>query len=237
MSQLSSEHPYELILIRTHLVRPGESLARIADKYVLPKVQKGDVVFISEKLVATCQGRLVHGRRVRVRPLARWLSRFVYKNPGGMGIRQPVVMEMAMREVGAPRVLLAAAVAMVGKSVGRRGDFYRVCGRRVAAIDGPNPHTIPPYGSYVVLCPENAGGVAAELGKALRTHVAVVDVNDLGVEILGATEGTDMDLLRGALKKNPLGQGHQRTPIGIIRPRQRTAVAATTLGRGSPASS
>ena len=49
-------------------------------------------------------------------------------------------------------------------------------------------------------------------------HVAaVVDVNDVGAEVLGASAGIDRDLLRQATRDNPLGQGHQQTPVGIIR--------------------
>ena len=37
-------------------------------------------------------------------------------------------MEMALRECGTPRILLAAGVAAVTKLFGRKGDFYRVAG-------------------------------------------------------------------------------------------------------------
>ena len=76
--------------------------------------------------------------------------------------RQSVVMEMAMREVGVPRILFAAIVGGLTRSFGRSGDFYRLAGRRVAAIDGPNRYTIKPFGYYVVLAPAEPDVVAKE---------------------------------------------------------------------------
>ena len=100
---------HHVLVVKTHLVQPHEDLGTIVDTYLLPVVQPQDTVFISEKVVAITQGRLVHAIRIRPRLLARVLSTFVTRNPAGMGIRRPVVMEMALREAGSLRILLAAA--------------------------------------------------------------------------------------------------------------------------------
>ena len=47
------------------------------------------------------------------RRLAVWLAKRVVRTPWGIGLGIPETMEMALREVGAPRVLLASAVAAV----------------------------------------------------------------------------------------------------------------------------
>ena len=93
----------------------------------------------------------------------------------------------------------------------------RIAGRRVAAIDGPNRYTVKPFGYYVILDPEKPDDVAKDLSRLLGVGVAVVDCNDLGSEVLGASEGVDREFVREALRDNPMGQSDQRTPMGVIR--------------------
>ena len=66
-----------------------------------------------------------------------------------------------------------------------------------------------------------ADAVAAHLKSLLGdvADVAVVDINDIGGNILGSTlaKAAEQRLVR-ILGANPLGQGHQSTPLGIIRP-------------------
>ena len=47
--------------------------------------------------------------------------------------------------------------------------------------------------------------------------MAIVDCNDLGSEVLGASDGVDREFVREALRDNPMGQGAQRTPMGVLR--------------------
>ncbi len=122
-----------------------------------------------------------------------------------------------MREVGASRILVAAVIGGLTRALGRGGDFYRIAGRRVAAIDGPNRYTVKPFGYYVILAPEKPDDVAKGLSRLLGVGVAVVDCNDLGSEVLGASEGVDRKFVREALRDNPMGQRDQRTPMGVIR--------------------
>ena len=132
----------------------------------------------------------------------------------------PETMEMALRECGTPRILFAAAVSAVTKAFGRSGDFYRIAGDRARAIDGPTSGTIPPYNSAVVLGPERPRDVAHHLKGLLPegVEVAIVDINDLGGNILGSTlSKAEEKTLLAVLRDNPLGQGHQPTPLGIVR--------------------
>ena len=47
----------------------------------------------------------------------------------------------------------------------------------------------------------------------------VVDINDLGGNILGSTlDKAGEERLVRILKDNPLGQGHESTPLGVVRP-------------------
>lgn len=209
---------YDRFAVVTHLVVPGEPIRRTLAPYLEGHVGRGDVVAVSEKIVAIAEGRAIPLRTIHPGPLARCLARQVSQLGHGLGLRRPETMEMAIREAGAARILAAAAVGAVGRLLGRRGDFYRVAGRAVAAIDGPGPDTIPPYDRYVVLAPTDAAGFAAWLGRRLSTGVAVVDVNDVGSEVLGVSPGVDAALVKELMRDNPMGQGRQRTPIMVLTP-------------------
>lgn len=203
--------------IRTHVVQPGEDLAHLVQHYVLPHLHPGDIVVLSEKVVAICQGRAYPVAEIQPRPLARWLSRFVTKTPHGIGIGSPVTMELALREAGVWRILLAAAVAAVTKPLGLRGMFYRLAGRSVAAIDGPTPYTLPPYNQYASLAPRQPDKVAQHLSEILHAPTAIIDANDLGVEVLGASPEVNRQMVAELFRDNPLGQGREQTPLCILR--------------------
>ena len=209
---------WQRILVRTHLITPADDIKPLAQEYLGDVVREGDIVFVGEKVLSITQGRLVKGWTIEPRPLARFLAGMVRKSPYGFGLRRPQVMEMAFREAGTLRILLASVVGGLGRLLGRSGDFYRVAGRRVAAIDGPNQFTIPPYNRYVVLSPKDPSGVARELSKLLGTGVAIVDTNFVGSVVLGQSPGVDSKLVATLLRDNPMGQGWKRTPLGLLRP-------------------
>ncbi|PZU46131.1 MAG: F420-0--gamma-glutamyl ligase [Microbacterium sp.] len=211
---------FKRIPIRTRVVMPGDDLDAFVTEYAAPVVQAGDTLFVTEKIVAITQGRSYTLDEIEPRPLARFLSKYVTKTSYGIGLGMPETMEMALRECGTPRILFAAAVSAVTKLFGRRGDFYRIAGDKARAIDGPTSGTIPPYNKAVVLGPTEPAKVAARLKALLGggAEVAVVDINDIGGNILGSTldKSGDQELVR-ILADNPLGQGHQSTPLGVIR--------------------
>ncbi len=178
----------------------------------------GDVVAISEKAVAICQGRSYPVGDVRARPLARTLSKFVGRTASGIGLGIPATMELAIREAGEARILGATVAAAVTKPFGIKGVFYRVAGPGVRAIDGPTRGTIPPYDGHAKLGPEDPEGVARELAKELGTGVAIIDANDIGVNVLGVSAGVDAAVVESLLRDNPLGQGSQQTPVALLRP-------------------
>ncbi|WP_309620226.1 coenzyme F420-0:L-glutamate ligase [Salinibacterium sp.] len=211
---------YQRIPIRTHVVMREDVLIDVIVKYANESVRDGDVFFVTEKIVGITQGRAFPLEDIQPRKLAITLSRYVTKTSHGIGLGIPETMEMALRECGTPRILLAAAVAAVTKAFGRRGDFYRIAGSKARAIDGPTKNTIPPYDSQVVLGPSRPNGVAADIKAALgkSLDVLVVDINDFGGNVLGSTASRTVDeLMVRVLKDNPLGQDRQSTPMGIIR--------------------
>lgn len=209
---------YQRLAIRTHTLTIEDNLLDVVRRYIKPYVQPGDIVFMSEKAVGCTQGRAVKLSDIHPRPLAVFLSKHVTKTPAGIGLGMPETMEMALREVGTPRILLAAAVSVVGKLLGKKGWFYQVAGRRAASIDGPCSYTLPPYNQYVSLAPDAPNETAATVAKELGCTTIIIDQNDLGGEILGTSDASlDFAHTLRILKDNPLGQESQRTPFGIIR--------------------
>ena len=215
---------YERIPIKTHVVLPGEPLDPVVEKYALGLLQDGDWLFMTEKMVAGSQGRAYPVAETKARPLAVWLSKRVVRTPWGIGLGIPETMEMAIQEVGTPRILFAAAVSVVSKKLFKRtGDFYRIAGKRARGIDGPGYPTIPPYDEMVVLTAAKPYRVCREIKALLATHgrnveVLLVDINDIGGNILGSTiSKADEALAVRILRDNPIGQGHESTPLGIIR--------------------
>jgi F420-0:gamma-glutamyl ligase-like protein len=211
---------YSRIPIRTRVVMPGDDLDAFIREYATDAVRPGDLFFVTEKIVAITQGRSYLVEEITPRKLALFLSRYVTRTPHGIGLGMPETMEMALRECGTPRILFAAAVSAVTKAFGRKGDFYRIAGDKARAIDGPTDGTIPPYNKAVVLGPERPREVARHLKELLggTVEVAVVDINDLGGNILGSTlDRAAEKRLVAILKDNPLGQGHESTPLGIVR--------------------
>ncbi|MEA4962474.1 coenzyme F420-0:L-glutamate ligase [Lutispora sp.] len=209
---------YIRIPVKTHVIMKEDNIADVVKKYTQEILKEEDIVFISEKAVAITQGRAFPLDEIKPRPLARFLSRYVTKTKAGIGLGIPETMEMALRECGVVKILFAAVVGFLGKLIGRRGDFYRIAGYKASSIDGPTPNTLPPYNRYVVLGPENPDKVARQISESVKAEVAIVDINDLGGNILGTSKETmDRKGLLGILKDNPLGQCSEQTPIGIIR--------------------
>lgn len=193
------------------------NIEEVIKPYAVSHLEKGDVLFISEKVVAITQGRAYLTEDIRASIIARILSRFVTKNPAGIGLAMPETMQLAIDECGLWKIFFAAAIAAFTKPLGIKGMFYRLAGEQAAAIDGPVPYAIPPYNKYITKGPKNPDDVAAKVAKMLNVSVAIVDANDLGVEILGASQGVDRKMLKMALRDNPLGQSDEQTPIGILR--------------------
>ncbi len=209
---------YLRIPLKTHIVMKEDILKDVVQKYASDSIEKGDILFVSEKIVAITQGRAIPLKDIHPRPLARFLSNHVTKTPAGIGLGMPETMEMALRECGVPRILYAAAMSAVTKVMGKKGVFYEIAGYRAQAIDGPTPNTLPPYNQFVVLGPDRPDDVAKELGNLMGCQVAVVDINDIDGVILGVSEKSmNRDKIKRILKDNPLGQDHEQTPMGIIR--------------------
>ncbi len=215
--------------VRTPKIGAGDDLDRIVEDSVLSVsggrlgLQQGDIVAISEKAVAVAQGRSFLVSGIRAGLLAKGLSRFVTRTPAGIGLGIPETMQLAITEVGPRRILAAATIGAAGRLIGRDGDFYRIAGSRVAAIDGPTEGTLPPSDTHAKLAPEDPDGVSERIAKRLEEEaggpvgVVIIDANDRGATVLGASRGIDRKLVTWLFGDNPLGQGTEQTPVCLIR--------------------
>jgi F420-0:gamma-glutamyl ligase-like protein len=208
---------WERLPIQTHTITSQDDVAVVVERYAAPHLTEGDLLFMSERMVAITQGRSYPIDSIEPTRLARALVRFVHKSKYGIGLGSPWTMELALREAGRGRILFAAAASAVTKPFGMRGVFYRIAGRKVAAIDGPTENTLPPYNTYATLGPEDADGVARELARRFGCGIVIIDANDLGVEVLGRSRGMDDAFARAVFADNPLGQSSERTPLCIVR--------------------
>lgn len=211
---------YRRLPIVTHLITDKDNILDVAEKYGKEFLEEpDDILFISEKAVACTQRRAIPLEDIKPRKLAVMLSNHVTKTPAGIGLGMPETMEMALREVGVPRILFASAVSVIGKKVfHKKGWFYTVAGYRARSIDGPTPNTIPPYNHYVVLGPLHPDETAAQIKDRIGYDTIIVDINDLDGQVLGASsKKIDKKLYAKVLRDNPLGQDEEQTPMGVIR--------------------
>ena len=203
--------------VRTHLVTAADDAADVVLRYVGPLGDDVRLVAVSERMVAITQGRSYPISEIRAGRLARLLERFVTRPGYGIGLGSAETMQLAIEEVGAPRILLAAAASAVTRPFGVHGVFYRVAGPQAKAIDGPTSYTIPPYNQAATLGPRNPDGAARALASALGRPVAIIDANDAGCAILGASPGIDRRFVERLFADNPLGQAREQTPICVVR--------------------
>lgn len=204
--------------VRTHLVTSDDAdAASIVKRYAGELGPDVRLVAVSERMVAITQGRAYPIKEIRPSRLARLLQRFVTRPGYGIGLGSAETMELAIREVGAPRILLAAAASAITKPFGVHGVFYRVAGPQAKAIDGPTSYTIPPYNQHATLGPRDPDGAARAIAAAVGAPVAVIDANDAGCAVLGASPGVDRRFVERLFADNPLGQAREQTPIAVVR--------------------
>jgi hypothetical protein len=207
---------YQRLPIRTPVLGRESDLIGTIRTFAVPYSKEGDVLFISEKAVAVTQGRAIPENELRIGLTARILWRFVGKVPYGIGLRRPSSMQCAVNECGAARIWLAAIVGALGKLVGRKGDFYRIAGPQAATIDAATTSPLQP--DCVIMGPKDPEKVAARVLAETGLECAIVDVNDIGGSwVLGCSAGVDAKLVEACLKDNPLGQGTECTPMGLLR--------------------
>ena len=209
---------YARLPIRTHIITKNDGILDICNKYAKQYLRDGDLLFISERIIAIMQGRAFPIRDIKPSQLAKFLVKFVHKSPYGIGLGSPWTMELAIREGGKLRIVLGAFFAAVAKIFGIKGLFYKFVGKNINAIDGPCSYTIAPYNEYAKLGPINPVEVSCEIKNAIGNEVVIIDANDLGVVVLGKSrEDISDEFCKKVFSDNPLGQSSEQTPLCIVR--------------------
>ena len=211
---------YDVQVIRTEIITPDHDLEEVVTRYTRGRLQPGDVVAVSTKIVSITQGRLLRPEELRPGTLARLVSRFIDQEGS---CSSPYSLQAVIEHTGRCRVALAFVVGGLTRVLLRRsGDFYRVAGYYARVIDDVMG-TLPPFDKHIVLPPADPDGVAARLARALGPGIGacIIDANDLGrAEVVGASPGVDREAVRRVMCANPWGNTDQQAPLAILRPRR-----------------
>lgn len=205
--------------VKTHFINLGEDYIKIIEDYIKPHYVDGDILSISEKVIALCQKRIITKEETKPSLLAKFLSKCAMSNETGPGVTNPHKMQFAINLHGSLKVLYAAILGALGKLVGKRGLFYEVVGLEISGLDGFYNDAFEEYGNYGIRVPENPTGVCNEIYEKTGVKAMIVDANDLNIEILGKADVLNKEdsFLKAIIKDNPAGQSAQCTPLILIR--------------------
>lgn len=212
---------YRRLAIQTHFVQRGESYLDLIEKYVCPLYEEGDILSMSEKIIAMCQNNVVEKKDVKVGFWAKLLSRFASSNNHGIAMDEPYKLQLAINLAGLPRILLASFCSAVTKLFGVRGVFYKIAGHGIDGIDGfYMGSSFEVYHDLALLNPRDPEKVCNEIYDKLGVSCQLVDANDLSQELFAKSnslsEISDSDLL-GLIRDNPAGQSDELTPLILIK--------------------
>ena len=206
---------YDRTVVCTPWLTAGVDLVELLRNTVVERLQPGDVVAITEKVVVVTTGRAIPASQVRPGRLATFAARHIRPIGDSRGLSIPEKMQLVIDMVGRWRVVLAGAVAAATRPLGIRGPFFVVAGYIARSMDGMRP----PYGDVLLppLPPRTARSIAGQFATEIGRPVAIVDINDRGGSVR-AVAGSAMSKRRLAavLADNPLGQRDQGTPIVIV---------------------
>lgn len=221
---------YSRITVKTDLFRAGDNAPeKITNelKKATHLIDLGSSWFavVSEKAIAVSQGRSYFVWDIVPTFWATFLSRFVRRVPWGIGLGSPWTMELAIREVGLPRILGATLLSALSKPLGMRGVFYKVAGRSAAGIDGPTEYSLYPANVSAKLLPKEPENVCRQIDQKVKATKSlpggyigsvIIDANDIGRNVLGNTTGLDNGTIEELFKDNPMGQSDEQTPLTIV---------------------
>lgn len=205
--------------IHTHYVQVGKNYIEIIKKYVLPYYKEGDILSISEKIIALCQKRVVYKKDMKLSLLAKFLCKFAMSSDAGIGVDCPYKMQFAIDLCGKFKVIYAAIMAGIGKIFHKKGIFYKIVGMEVTGLDGFYDKVFPEYGEFGIRIPENPIGVCNEIYEKLGIKAMIVDANDIERTVLGKADviKETNEFLEKLIEDNPAGQSKQLTPCILIR--------------------
>ena len=211
---------YERYAIQTPFIGPGENLEDYIREYVVPVFRQGDILAVTEKVVALSESRILDFENRRLSIPAAILGRCMKKTVLDW---DPVMKMQAFIDLfGLPKVVLAAFWGAMGKIIGRDGNFYRILGDEAVGMDGGYTGSpFPLYRKHFILIPHNAPHITKQL-EAAGCPTFVSDTNDAVSRAYALSEGCRSqgfteEKLKALLADNPGGQNDELTPFILIR--------------------
>lgn len=205
--------------IKTHFIKTSDNFEALIARYVLPFAEKSDIIVFCQKIVSIIQGKIVYKSDLKLGFWANFLSKFAQKTPYGFSVGNPLKMQVAINLAGLPRILFASLCSGIAKIFGISGTFYKVAGHQISQIDGFYGEAFPQYSEIGILGPKDCDKICDELRNKYGFSFTVVDVNDLGGNVLGRSQDLKgkEKLILEILKDNPATQSAAQTPIIILR--------------------
>ncbi len=220
---------YERYGIQTHFIEEGEDYLSLIETYVMPLYRKGDLLAISEKVIAMCQKQTARKESIKLGFWAKFLSRFATKSKNGVGMSEPYKLQLAIQLKGLPLVLWASFCSGIGKVFRKRGVFYQILGKEIAGIDGFYEHSaFERYHHLAILSPKKPNDVCDAIYKRFHCSTLIADANDIAIELLGSSPDLKEKeaWLKALIRDNPAGQDDECTPFVLIRPIEETEAEA-----------
>ncbi len=138
-------------------------------------------------------------------------------------------MQLAISELGLPRILFASLISLLTKPFGIKGLFYKIAGPEAASIDGPTEYSLYPSNVSAKLGPKDPEKVAREIHESIKNKVlsikyfkdnfqgvVIIDANDLGQKVLGNSTNLNNNLIEKIFSDNPMGQANEQTPLILV---------------------
>lgn len=215
--------------VKTHVISIKEDLTPIY-KEIQKEYKKGDFIVISEKFFTISQGRVIHQSFLKPGILAKVIYRLIrfnmgekaYKNDPAFAI--PEKIQAAIFITGWWRMFFATIIGIpltaILKLFGKKkGYFYKIAGNNIEQIDGTLSHEMPPFDEFIKIFPEKPTESCQKIEDDFGISACLVDANNLNVEVIGSSKNMPVsdNIVRQVLLDNPMGQGHEKTPIFLIR--------------------
>ena len=204
----------EVLPIKTSLFGAFDEPVQTVIDYCQNIVKENDILVIGESPLAIMQGRYENYLDIEYDIFSQILCYFFHPTSS---LATACGMQILINKIGLTRIIISLIFGFLFKFIGIKGIFYRLTNPESSLIDDISG-TVIPYDKTIVLGPNNPKLFCEKVSKALRIDIAVADVNDLGgVKILASSNKSINKLLKKALKKNPAGNGDEKTPIVIVR--------------------
>ncbi|MCK5847967.1 MAG: coenzyme F420-0:L-glutamate ligase [Caldisericia bacterium] len=223
LSISKSRNGYERIPVKTRIIKPGEDVPSIVDE-LTKKIRKPmDIITVASCVVAVAEQRMKTIDVLHASKIATFLSSFVHNDDfdfgGNAPLCNPMSMQMAIDESGLTRIVFAAVFGgVISKLFKGSGMFYRMAGEQAALIDDM-PGAISPFDYSIILGPKDSDETSAQIKNKTLCDAAIIDANDLNIAwVVGSSNHSLDESIKGAMDDNPAGNGDQQTPIIILRP-------------------